>query len=412
MEMIRFSKDKKHLKNLIVACGVILLLVFTATVCFWLGHKAGTRNPGGEEVLGSEIDSLDREKDPNQGIVDAKAVISKYPTRDGSSPQFVLLAFDGSRSLDMWKQSRTFAREMNASNTPIHFTYFINAVYLLDPQFHKRFASPGESAGISNIGFATSREDVLARIEQINGAYKEGHEIGSHNVGHFEGGTWTFDQWMEQFDLFDDIVFHPEKMRAEYRIDVPRSELVGFRAPDLSINPAMFQALKQKRFLYDASRTAASYDFPYKDENGLWELALPTIYIGSKNGSGQGVVRPGRVLAMDYNLFLHNTKGKDIAKKGTPLWDSIHKQTLDAFMAEFNAQYMTADVSAPSDKKAGKRAPIYFASHFSTWNDGVYWESMKDFARAVCGKPDVYCVTYKDLAMWMEAKETLAKPNL
>lgn len=414
------SNKNVQKRTIAIICGSVLLIVFIVTVCMWIaqnyGHAAfgdkGDRGIEGQDsaagpFINNEKDSIDRIKNYALTKAEAKSIIAKYPAKDGANPQFVLLAFDGSRSLPMWEQSRAFAKEMNASNTPLHFTYFINAVYLLEPKFHRWFASPGQQPGVSNIGFATSREDVMARIAQINAAYKEGHEIGSHNVGHYDGGTWTFEQWTEQFDIFDKIVLHPETMRPEYHIDVPPSELVGFRAPNLSINHAMFLALKERHFLYDASRTAAGLDFPYKDENGLWELPLPTVTIGPADKRG----RSARVLAMDYNLFLRDTKGKDIAKKGTALWDTLHEQTVDAFVRQFNGQYMVTD-AATGQRKAGKRAPIYFASHFSSWNDGVYWESMKDFARAVCGKPEVYCVTYKDLAMWMEAKEALANPGL
>ena len=41
-------------------------------------------------------------------------------------PQYVLLAFDGSKSLPFWEESRDFAREND-----IKFTYFISGVYFL-----------------------------------------------------------------------------------------------------------------------------------------------------------------------------------------------------------------------------------------------------------------------------------------
>ncbi len=393
------STTKK--KIVCIASAAVFVIVAAISAGIWIA-KNKTARVDGDQVrdgdgsaasgtMPSNIDAAGRHISHELTLDEAKAIIAKYPTKNAANPQFVLFAFDGSRSLSMWKQSLQFAREMNASNAPLHFTYFINAVYILDPQFHGLFASPGQSPGVSNIGFATSREDVLARIGQINTAYKEGHEIGSHNVGHYEGVTWSFDEWMGQFDLFDKIVLHPESMRPEYHIDVPASEIVGFRAPDLSVNDAMYDALKEKHFLYDASRTATAYYFPHKDKNGLWELPLPSVAIGPKDKRG----RQANVLAMDYNLFFHDTKGVDIAKKGTVLWDTLYDQTVDAFLNQFKIQY------------SGKRSPIYFASHFSSWNDGAYWEAMKDFARSVCSKPEVYCVTYKDLAMWMEAKATL-----
>src|ERR1700759_2357249 len=42
-------------------------------------------------------------------------------------PQFVVLAFDGSKSLGMWQETRKFAKDMTAAGKPVKFTYFINA---------------------------------------------------------------------------------------------------------------------------------------------------------------------------------------------------------------------------------------------------------------------------------------------
>ncbi len=363
------------------------------------GLLAGTDNDNTVAVLADVRDQAVPSPDMRGGqnamtLEDARAIIAKYPIgATSTNPQFILLAFDGSRSIRMWQQTRGFAKEMASSGHPVHFTYFINAVYLLDPEFHAWFQSPSQPAGISNIGFGTSKTDVLSRIAEINAAYAEGHEIGSHNAGHFEGGRWSKAEWLGQFDLFDKIVFDSESMRSEYQVHVPKSQVVGFRAPDLSINAHGYEALQERHFLYDASKTAKGHAFPYKDAYGLWQLSLPSIAIGPRDSRG----RQAYVLAMDYNLFLRDTKGLDILKKGTAAWNTVYAQTLDAFANYFDSAY------------AENRAPVYFASHFSSWNDGVYWEAMRDFARLECSKPEVYCVTYKDLAMWMEAKDVLAK---
>lgn len=396
-----------HIRQLvwIIIVGIILVVAgalayMTLQVKFGLkqdgsknteGLNGGTNtlgsNTAGPDGTGSDTLSGSERKPLSMTIEQAKGIVEKY----GDKPQFVLLAFDGSRSLAMWRATRNFAKEMNEKNKPLHFTYFINAVYLLDPDFHDRFTSPGQKSGVSNIGFATGEQDVLDRVAEINAAYKEGHEIGSHNAGHFPGGNWTLEEWRSQFDLFDDIVGNTQKMRPEYKLEVPISEIVGFRAPDLSTNAYMYEVLKENNFLYDASKTASHHGFPYKDAYGLWQLPLPAISIGPANKKGYR----SQILAMDYNLFIRHTKGIDKAKKGTILWNTIYGETMDAFNNYFESSYR------------GKRTPVYFASHFSLWNDGVYWQSMQDFAQSVCGKEQVYCITYKDLAIWMEAKSIL-----
>jgi hypothetical protein len=51
----------------------------------------------------------------------------------------------------------------------------------------------------------------------------------------------------------------------------------------------------------------------------------------------------------------------------------------------------------------GNRAPVHIGHHFSKWNGGAYWKAMQEFAQAVCGLPEVRCVTYRELEDYMEA---------
>ncbi len=50
----------------------------------------------------------------------------------------------------------------------------------------------------------------------------------------------------------------------------------------------------------------------------------------------------------------------------------------------------------------GSRAPINIGHHFSMWNDGVYWEALKDFAQEVCGKENVSCTSYAKLVDYLD----------
>src|SRR5262249_9226138 len=59
---------------------------------------------------------------------------------------------------------------------------------------------------------------------------------------------------------------------------------------------------------------------------------------------------------------------------------------------------------------AGNRAPLHIGHHFMNYGGGAYNEALKSFARAVCGLPEVRCVTYAKLADFMDQQnaETLA----
>jgi hypothetical protein len=50
----------------------------------------------------------------------------------------------------------------------------------------------------------------------------------------------------------------------------------------------------------------------------------------------------------------------------------------------------------------GNRAPVHVGHHFSRWNQGAYWRAFKRFAENVCGMPEVRCVTYRELADFMD----------
>ena len=68
----------------------------------------------------------------------------------------------------------------------------------------------------------------------------------------------------------------------------------------------------------------------------------------------------------------------------------IRQQMLDSYLAYFRANY------------TGNRAPIHIGHHFSDYQNGAYRDALKSFARAVCGLPEVRCVTYKTLADFMD----------
>ena len=63
---------------------------------------------------------------------------------------------------------------------------------------------------------------------------------------------------------------------------------------------------------------------------------------------------------------------------------------LDSYLNYFRANY------------TGNRAPIHIGHHFSDYQNGAYRDALKSFARAVCGLPEVRCVTYKTLADFMD----------
>ncbi len=274
--------------------------------------------------------------------------------------QFVLLSFDGSESLAMWQKTRDFAKEMKQKNKPVNFTYFISSVY---------FLPPNTKDIPSKIGYSRSLADIPKRIEQVNLAQSEGHEIASHMNGHFRATDWSEKKWMDEFDIFNKV--SPIKT-------------IGFRSPLLSRNENLYKVLPKFGYKYDSSGVGKMGEMPIKDKYGIWEIPLVTMTLPGG----------GATLSMDYNIYIDQTGAKDILKKDTLEWNKNYNQAVGAFQNYFNKNYN------------GTRAPVVIGNHFSLWNDGLYFEALKTFANNVCGLPDVKCGTFSELVESLELRVT------
>ncbi len=303
----------------------------------------------------------------------------------GERPQFVLLAFDGSASIPMWQATRQFARELAAKGKPVYFTYFVSGVYFLNQALAAHYQPPAHSPGTSLIGFAASNDDIANRVREVNAAFRDGHEIASHANGHFDGSHWTNDEWIQEFATFNDLFFNLERNNPGLVLPEPLAvkpeDVIGFRAPQLGANKALDEVLAKANFRYDASGVSGhNPGWPKKNADGLWEFPLSTITLPSGRST----------ISMDYSIFVLQTGGHNILKRGTPEWSAAQHDVLSGYLDYFNTHYR------------GKRAPIFIGHHFSTWNDGLYWQAMKDFADQVCGQPDVYCITHQALANYLD----------
>jgi hypothetical protein len=295
--------------------------------------------------------------------------------------QYVVLSFDGSKTLSMWQDSLDFAQKMNQAGKPLHFTYFVSGVYFLAPKYSQVYHPPLLPAGASAIGFSNTVSDISKRINFLNLATSQGHEIASHANGHFRGGVWSLPQWNQEFSEFEKLLFSwktNNQITSDINLNITAKDIKGFRAPLLSRNNAMFQELANKGFLYDSSGFNASpSSWPTKNQFGTWQINLGEIPLSGTKG---------KIIAMDYNFYSSQSQAIDSAKKGSATWTKFYNQMLTSYRNYFQSNYSTT------------KAPVIIGHHFSTWNDGVYWEVMKQFASEVCGQPDVKCVTFSELA--------------
>ena len=284
--------------------------------------------------------------------------------------QYVIISFDGAHDLAQWRRSRALGERTGA-----RFTYFLSCVFLLSKELRKEYNAPGKGGGRSEVGFAQTKDEVAQRLDQIRGAASQGHEIASHGCGHFDGGKWTKAQWLDEFSAFKRIMTEAYSINGiegeppGWR-DFAENSVSGFRAPYLSVGPALYEALEEAGFRYDASAVSKGPAEPH-EQGGTIRFALPRIPEGPK---------ARRVIAMDYNLYVRHSGGFERPDEAA----AFQERSYEAFKAAFDHEY------------SGDRVPLQLGFHFTLMNDGAYWRALEQFAEEVCVKVDVVCTSYED----------------
>lgn len=299
-------------------------------------------------------------------------------------PQFVLLSYDGSYSLDAWKAIRAESLKQKQKGTDTRYTFFASGVYFLQSAKKTYYQAPGKNPGRSDIGFGGTTDEISLRIDEMNQAYAEGHEIGSHANGHFDGSKWSTADWMSEFNQFEDLIFNvfslnkisPARTNANGWL-FSKSSLKGFRAPLLGSSEGLWTTLKNKNFTYDCSKIGPADYWPEKSASGIWNFPLASLNIAGTNK---------RTLSMDYNFYVAQSGGKSLVENK----ELYAKQMYDTYTLWFQKNYN------------GNRAPLNIGHHFSSWNGGAYFSAMNRFAARVCGLPEVKCVTYTEYVQWLE----------
>lgn len=330
---------------------------------------------------------------------------ARKPSSLERPPQFVLLAFDGSSNLDFWQESVDFA-ETVATNNPekqnkAKFTYFINPTYYLDAAHKSNYSTPGLNKSVSCIGWADKRENIPIRVARTNNAFVKGNEIASHANSHCDasgtdknnplyGKPYTFENWSSEFEQFNKLLFEVFSLNklAEPQDYPPsglafqQSDIVGFRAPLLATTDGLWPTLQKFNFRYDTSKIAAPTYWPQKQTWGGWNFPLAQIKIAGTNRT---------TLSMDYNWLVYHSAGSSKPNLTAAERDAFRQQMLDSYKYYFKVNYF------------GNRAPVHIGHHFSKWNQGAYWQAMKEFSQFVCNQKEVRCVTYTQYADWLDS---------
>ncbi|MEQ1723727.1 MAG: hypothetical protein ABL930_11165, partial [Pseudobdellovibrio sp.] len=333
-------------------------------------------------------------------------ISSRKPSSVERPPQFVLLGFDGSSNLDFWTESVDFADTVKTNNpdkeNKVKFTYFINPTYYTDPAYKSNYQTPGlDGKSVSCIGWADKRENIPLRVERTNNAFVKGNEIASHANSHCDasgtdknnplyGRPYSFENWSSEFEQFNKLLFgvfslnkFPEpKDYAPTGLAFKESDVVGFRAPLLAVTDGLWPTLKKFNFRYDTSKVSSPTYWPQKQTWGGWNFPLAQIKIAGTSRT---------TLSMDYNWLVYHSAGASKPNLTAEEREGFRQQMLDSYKYYFKVNYF------------GNRAPVHIGHHFSKWNQGAYWQAMKEFSQFVCNKPEVRCVTYTEYANWLDS---------
>jgi hypothetical protein len=309
---------------------------------------------------------------------------------NGRPPQFVTVSFDGAGNLDLMDHWLDVANRGHA-----RFSFFLTGTYLLDQAHRSHYTGPHQAPGASSVGFAhvpdgmSSESYITTLVQRLTSARQIGHEVGTHYNGHFcQGvpnsvGTWSAADWASELDQFNEFAANISTNNG-FTNPIPSpldpGGAVGGRTPCLEGNmDALYPVLAQRGHRYDASRTGAAGQWPRK-HLGLWSMTLDRIPIAGTDRTN---------LSMDYNLYYVYAGAQDVdPQRSAEIAELSYRTYLDYFESNYY----------------GNRAPVDLGNHFEQWNGSAYTNALERFVLEECVKPEVRCVSYRELADWLDAR--------
>ncbi len=321
-----------------------------------------------------------------------------------------MVAFDGAgvavdRKYPMFDFWRDVSRAADA-----RFTYFLSGPYLLThdnighyiaPQLGEAEQSmPFQVSGVLPLPGQTEQEAIRYELENLRDAHAEGSEIGTHFNGHICGDEkgsverFTAADWDAEIEQFNAMIANANTtndISPPVELGFTGDDVVGSRTPCLQGDyKALYPVLESHGYLYDTSPTPDASEPTLWPQRGWAETGptslwvFPLAYVPSY-GTGK------RILAMDYNLCYQHEGCKTKAAYPASTTDTWGQQALDTYRQYFQTNY------------TGRRAPVILGNHFSMWHNGAYTAALSAFVHETCTKPEVRCVSYRELAEWLNA---------
>jgi len=357
------------------------------------GSSAGTKSPppnsstgrsatSGKPTKTSPNPAVTQTTGPADGFVPTKLKAGQKP------PQLIVVSFDGVGWHEKWQY---WSDIMN--KVPFHFTGFLSGTYMLSTETRTKYQGPGHGVGKASIGW-NEPKDLPVEIDDLNAALARGNEIGTHYNGHFcsdnrpGGSDWNTADWNNELDQFFALIKNVNannKLPASTRLNLKANDIKGGRTPCLEGHAEdLYPAMKAHGMTYDSSFTSRGISWPKQSkQNKIWQIGMAEFPI---HGTSHFQI------TMDYNFYFTQRKASSTG---------VTKDESAADSAQVTATYQDMYNAAYN----GNRAPLVLGNHFNAWNNNAYSDAIGKFVLANCGKPDTYCVPFRDLIAWMDVQD-------
>ncbi len=303
-------------------------------------------------------------------------------------PQFVIVSFDGVGWHEKWQYWFGIMKKV-----PFHFTGFLSGTYMLSSATKDKYKGPGHDVGKASISW-NEPSDLPVEIADLNQSLAAGNEIGTHFNGHFcsdnvpGGNDWNTDDWNDELDQFFSLVKNVDVnngLPASTKLNLTAADIKGERTPCLEGHSEdLFPALKAHGMTYDSSFTRRGISWPTKSkENKIWQFGMAEFPI---HGTDHYQI------TMDYNFYFTQRQASS---------DGVTPEQSKSDSAVVQATYQDMYDAAYN----GNRAPLVLGNHFNSWNNNAYSDAIGNFVLANCGKPNTYCVPFRDVIAWMNMQD-------
>lgn len=304
-------------------------------------------------------------------------------------PQFILFSFDGVGVSENWDMFLDTAKKVDA-----RFTALMTGLYFLTDKNKTHYQGPGYKPGESALAFGGSKAEVVEQVEYLNQTWYDGHEMGTHYVGHFCTGTknpgkdWSTAEWNHELDEFFRLMSDWRKINnitAGPDLAFGTDVVKGGRTPCLEGGMGeLFPALGAHGMTWDSSKAARKPGIYWPTKVGsIWEFPIPYTWSPPLKH---------RQTALDYNYWYTYNKAEDQPAQAP----KIRKIVKDSYDYMFKRAYH------------GNRAPLVIANHFNDWSGNAFNPATADFMAQTCTVPDTICATYHDVIEWMQLQD----PNI